>query len=575
MGKVVLPSQRSSVDKLWVDQKVLMIGPPKVGKCHAVTESVIDSGMGVLSVKDISQGTELLGPDGNIRSVVSVHKGKDKLYRIKVNKHKSFTVTGEHNLYVVHSDLDSVHVMSVKHYLSLKPGARCRLKLVIPTEMSFSKSSLPLEPYFLGLWLGDGVANDTAICNIDEEIIAYIFDYAKRLGLEVRIDRNTQSDCNNYSINGGYGRSKKAFSIRAELRKMKLLKNKHIPESYLKSSKEERLALLAGLIDSDGYVAGKCGYEICLNSEKLCNDIKLLASSLGFGTNMRYRPVKFRDQDYSAWRVSMYGPCSDIPVLVNRKKVGKRKGAKSCERFGFTVEELHRGDFIGFELDKDQLYLDSNTLIHHNSEFWSHGDKTLYIQCEPGLNHLSVMKLVCNSWDDFGDIYSELVKAEPFPYDTIVVDTVDRLVDYANDKTVEMGREKFKAATIYTVGDIPNGAGWYWTKERINNALGKLNSLPACIVLIGHLTNKEVALENNVKMNMQTISLSPSTGSTICAWSDHILNIEGGGKTGDRKVRTRPSASVMAGSRGDMVPENWVWTRDSKVNYEKFRSLFK
>ena len=209
------------------------------------------------------------------------------------------------------------------------------------------------------------------------------------------------------------------------------------------------------------------------------------------------------------------------------------------------------------------------------SEFWSHGEKTLYIQCEPGLNHLSVMKLPCNSWADFGAIYTELSKADPCPYDTIVIDTVDRLVDYANNETIQMGREKFKSATIYTTGDIPNGAGWFWTKERMNNALVKLHNLDACIVLIGHLSNKEISLENQVKMNIQTISLSPSTGSTICAWADHILNIEGGGeKSGNRKVRTRPRASIMAGSRGCMVPEDMIWTRDSKANYTKFRGLF-
>jgi hypothetical protein len=211
------------------------------------------------------------------------------------------------------------------------------------------------------------------------------------------------------------------------------------------------------------------------------------------------------------------------------------------------------------------------------SEFWSHGNKTLYIQCEPGLNHLSVMKVVCTSWAEFRDIYSLLVKdkeAGTFQYDTIVIDTIDRWVDYVNDEVVELGQEKFKAASINSIGDIPNGLGWSMAKNLVNLTLSKLNDLPACIVLVGHLAAKELTMENNVKMTFQTVALSPSMGTSILAWSDHILNIEGGNKTGDRKVRTRPSGSIMAGSRGDMVPENFVWGRESKVNYDKLRGLF-
>lgn len=224
------------------------------------------------------------------------------------------------------------------------------------------------------------------------------------------------------------------------------------------------------------------------------------------------------------------------------------------------------------------------------SKFFSFGDKTLYIQCEPGLKHLEVMKVVCNSWDQelttdddgiisggFRQIVSMLISANntgEFPYDTIVIDTVDRWVDYINDEVVERGKEKFKAASIYGIGDIPNGQGYSGAKDTANIALSKLSELPACIALIGHLASKEISLENNVKMTIQTIALSPSIGMSICSWADQILNIEGGNKTGGRKVRSRPTGSIMAGSRGDLVPENMVWTEDGQSNYSKFRSLF-
>ena len=214
------------------------------------------------------------------------------------------------------------------------------------------------------------------------------------------------------------------------------------------------------------------------------------------------------------------------------------------------------------------------------SEFWSHGDKTLYVQTEAGLNHLSVMKVPVRCFDDFRNLYSALLKSHQegkFPYDTIVVDTVDKLVDSVNEEVIGRGRSKFKSADINVVGDIPNGAGWAWSTDLVENALGKLEELPACIVLIGHLDNKEVKQPNNVSIHKQTISIGGKTGRNLASWPDHFLNIEASfkGTEAVRKVRTLPTATLDAKSRGGIVPNGWVWEADSKVNYDKFKGLFK
>lgn len=213
------------------------------------------------------------------------------------------------------------------------------------------------------------------------------------------------------------------------------------------------------------------------------------------------------------------------------------------------------------------------------SEFWSFCNG-LYIQTEAGLNHLSVMKVPCRSWEDWEDIYSALIKQKnsgQFTYDTIIIDTIDNFVDYANTRAVEMGTKKFKAAEINTVGDIPNGAGWAWATNLVDSALSQLESLGCCVAYIGHLDRKEVKKPNNVSIHLQTISIGGKTGRNLMAWADHILNVESAmiGNNMKRVVRTRPTASVEAGSRGNMIPDNWIWEDDMKVNWEKFRGLFK
>lgn len=215
------------------------------------------------------------------------------------------------------------------------------------------------------------------------------------------------------------------------------------------------------------------------------------------------------------------------------------------------------------------------------STFFSFGDKTLYIQTEAGLNHLPVMKVPIRSFQDLKDLLTALIQADQaktFQYDCIVIDTIDELIDLINEEVVRRGREKFTkiANEINTIGDIPNGAGWSWNTELIKLTFDKLEKLPACIAFIGHLENKEVKTATD-KFHKQTLSIGGKTGLWLTAWTDHFLNIEStmNGSNFVRKVRTRPTQYVEAKSRGNMVPDGWQWVDDMKVNYDKFRGLFK
>lgn len=211
------------------------------------------------------------------------------------------------------------------------------------------------------------------------------------------------------------------------------------------------------------------------------------------------------------------------------------------------------------------------------SKFWSFCNG-LYLQTEAGLNHLSVMKAPIRSWDDFKQIYTLLIQAHTagkFPYDTIIIDTADKFIDLANQEAVSRGREKFKNLEINTVGDIPNGAGWAWAQDLVENALDKLDQLPCAVVYIGHLETKEIK-EPTRSVHKQTISIGGKMGGMLTSWPDHLLNITAGfvGSEVKRTVRTLPTQTIEAKSREGMVKDGWVWDKDDKINWDNFRSLF-
>ena len=211
------------------------------------------------------------------------------------------------------------------------------------------------------------------------------------------------------------------------------------------------------------------------------------------------------------------------------------------------------------------------------SKFWSYSNG-LYIQTEAGLNHLSVYKVECRTWDDFKEIYSQLLKTSQngnFLYDTIIIDTIDRFIDLIHEEAISRGRQKFSKIDINTIGDIPNGAGWSWATELMENALSKLEALPAHMVFIGHLEQKEVK-EPTRSIHKATISVGGKMGTNLIAWCDHFLNIDASfqGNKAIRKVRTIPSATIEAKSRGGVVKDGWQWDESDEVNYKAFRGLF-
>lgn len=214
------------------------------------------------------------------------------------------------------------------------------------------------------------------------------------------------------------------------------------------------------------------------------------------------------------------------------------------------------------------------------STFPSFNDKTLYLQCEAGLNHLEVFKTPVTSWAEWEATYAALMQAKiknELPYDTIVIDTIDKFVDCANTEAIDIGRNKYKTSEINTVADIPNGAGWGWSTDLVENALSKLEKLDCCLFVIGHLDRKEIKNPNGTATHLQTISIGGKTGRAIMAWADHILNIETKmvGNTMQRVCRTVPTAQVDAKSRGGVIKDGWVWDNTDKVNFDKFKGAFK
>jgi hypothetical protein len=182
-----------------------------------------------------------------------------------------------------------------------------------------------IDPFWVGCWLGDGSINSTGITNIDKVIIDYIYKHAVDNNMIVTV-RGGDEFC---TIKGPTMKGK-YNPLLQKMRNLNLIDNKHIPEIYLKNSREIRLQVLAGLLDTDGHLTRNY-YEITQKSVKLAEDIVMLANSLGFFTRMvdkiGYAANTINQTRRNYKRISIYitHDTFEIPVLIERKKFDKEK----------------------------------------------------------------------------------------------------------------------------------------------------------------------------------------------------------------------------------------------------------
>ena len=350
---------------------IIIAARPSMGKCLGKGTKVIMYDGSLKNVEDIKVGDLLMGDDSTPRKVLSIARGREMMYWIRQNKGIDYRVNESHILSLKRSRNEGnkkhgeILNISVKEFLQKSEKFRNNFK-GYKVAIEFEEKPLEIDPYFLGIWLGDGRNDDVRITNTDKEVIEFLDQYAKMLGLtlkEYKIDEKAPI----YAITGNKGN---ANSLQAKLRKLGVLNNKHIPHKYIANSTQNRLKLLAGIIDSDGYYDKQCnGYEITQKNLRLAKDIKYLADTLGFRTSLIKKPVNYNGNVLKFFRVRIFGDVDKIPVKIERKKARRYKSNRDWQMTGIKIEPDKIDDYYGFEIDGNRLFLLEDGTVTHNTAF--------------------------------------------------------------------------------------------------------------------------------------------------------------------------------------------------------------
>jgi replicative DNA helicase len=381
-GITGVPSGFTKLDDMtsgWQPSDLIIIAArPSMGKCLGKGTPVMMADGQTKLVEDIEVGDRLMGDDGAARTVQSLARGREQMYWVRQKRGIDYRVNESHILSLKKSrrggrkPRGSVTDISVRDYLKKSDKWKNDNK-GFKAPASFPKHPVPMDPYLLGLWLGDGKSDNARIYSTDEEVISYLHEYAEARGDTVRV-HDADRACPAYLIKSGdQGLGDKEHSVQAILRALGVLGDKHIPHLYLGNSRENRLRLLAGLIDTDGHRnAGHGGtYEITQSNRRLAEQIKYLCDTLGYRTSLKGKTARIASTGYEStvYRVRFNGNVDEIPVRVERKKAKPWTDRRDWRVTGIEVEPDGEGDYYGFTLDGNGRFLLADGTVTHNTAF--------------------------------------------------------------------------------------------------------------------------------------------------------------------------------------------------------------
>jgi Rad3-related DNA helicase len=195
---------------------------------------------------------------------------------------------------------------------------RANYAIAVAGTLSLPGVDLPIHPYFFGVWLGDGSSYSNQITTADPDLIPFI----EQLGYTVR---RIKSHPYRYAVDDENGKAVSRWQpgMTGRLRALGVRLNKHIPAIYLRASEEQRRALLAGLLDSDGTVNHVGAIEFTTTSPQLAGDVNELVCSLGFRPSVRSGRARLYGKDCGPkWTLQL---TTDKQVFQLPRKVATHK----------------------------------------------------------------------------------------------------------------------------------------------------------------------------------------------------------------------------------------------------------
>ena len=248
-------------------------------------DTKIPTPTGFVTMKDLNVGDSVFALDGSVCTITVKSAVHNKpCIKLSFDDMTSIVCDEDHRWILTTGAVVSARELKVKD------------KIPLCSPAQYPQQTLPIDPYVLGLWLADGKHTSSEISKPDP----FIWDEITRRGYSISHDYSAKAE-------NGKCRTHTVLGIISKLRSLNVLGNKHIPDIYMHGSVAQRLALVQGIMDGDGYAnPGRKQAVLSTVSLKFSNQVKTLLESLGqrvaqanvigygFDKTVRVYPLSFK-----------------------------------------------------------------------------------------------------------------------------------------------------------------------------------------------------------------------------------------------------------------------------------------
>lgn len=364
-----------------LEPRLLLMMPVRHGKQLADETKILTANRGWTTHGDLRAGDEVFGPDGKPTPVLAISEKSPSNVKVTLTNGATFLCHLNHEWTVYQRPRGRWTTVETRYWLEpgrfgrrrqLKSGGRYLYQLPPVAPLEYPAAALPLHPYAFGAWLGDGSVGKPCITHhVDDRAV---IDAIAAAGYPVSaVCQQVAPTTVTTHFGSGAPNRRSAFS--QGLKDSGALDDKHIPALYMRSSVEQRLELLAGLIDTDGHVDPETGrVRVVAVSDRLRDDVVELVRSLGVRAGCYTQEPTVSTSGIEGRRPTHYvsfTPTLAIPTRLPRKKITGKKAEADAVAAVEWAEEGSQGHCIQVGRS-DGLYLAGEHLTPtHNSEISS------------------------------------------------------------------------------------------------------------------------------------------------------------------------------------------------------------
>lgn len=373
---------------------MVFVGPARTGKALAL-DTPIPVPTGWSTMGNLRVGDEVFDENGEVCRVIAVTNvmyGRS-CYRVEFSDGEALVADAEHQWQVSDGHRPNTqHVMTTEQMLQTHrygKTQRSRYWVAIAGALDLPEATLPLHPYVLGAWLGDGTSDAASLtCGADDA--SEMESLLTECGTPVRYGRENACGAKLLLLSdkryGGFvGARSPVIQALLDLNLGYQGAPKHIPANYLRASREQRIALLQGLMDTDGHADVRGQLEFCTTSPQIADGFAELLSSLGYKFCLMKRPAAAK----TAHRFIFFAAEGDRVFRLSRKQArvdatSDRRKVSNRRRYITAIVPVESVPVRCIQVSStSSLYLAGRNMVPtHNSQMFLNWMSTTAM-CDP------------------------------------------------------------------------------------------------------------------------------------------------------------------------------------------------